>query len=149
MASFEARLTLPCSQREAFEFLLRPANVALISPPHMGLHFVDAPEIVSSGCRLKFRIQGFGQVREGEHVITSVVEHSQISESQVKGLFRSWQHEHLFESDARGQAILIDRIEFEPPGGVLGLLVTKNRVLDQLEDAFDHRHERLRKLLAR
>lgn len=147
MAVFEARFTLPCSQREAFEFLLRPANVALISPPQLGLHFLDAPEIVVPGSRLRFRIQGFGQIREGEHEITRVVEHSQVTERQVVGLFKNWVHEHLFETNSQGETVLIDQIDFEPPGGILGLLVTKDRVLDQLEEAFDHRHSRLSKLL--
>jgi hypothetical protein len=112
MAVFEARITLPCSQREAFDFLLRPANVALISPPQLGLHFIEAPEIVVPGSRLRFRI-----------------------------------HDHLFETNSQGETVVIDQIDFETPGGILGLLVTKDRVLDQLEEAFDHRHSRLSKLL--
>jgi len=147
MPQFEARVTLPCSQREAFDFLLRPADVALISPPQLGLHFVDAPEVVSQGDKLKFRVQGFGQIREGEHEITRVVEHSQVTERQLVGLFKLWVHEHLFETNSHGEAVIIDQIDFEAPGGILGLLVTKDRVLDQLEEAFDHRHARLQKLL--
>ncbi len=149
MALFEAQLILPCPQREVFDFLLRPANVALISPPEQGLYFVDAPEIVSQGTRLKFRIQVFGQVQEGEHEITSIVDDTRIIESQVKGVLKSWVHDHLFETNSNGEVVVTDRIEFEPPGGVLGLLVTKNRVLDQLEDAFEHRYVRMKKLLAK
>jgi len=147
MALFEARVTLPCTQREAFDFLLRPANVALISPPQLGLCFVDAPEVVSQGDRLKFRVQGFGQIREGEHEISRIVEHSQVTERQIVGLFKLWVHEHKFETNSNGEAVVIDQIDFESPGGILGLLVTKDRVLDQLEEVFDHRHARLQKFL--
>ena len=149
MPSFEAEATLPYPREQVFEFRLRPANVAQISPPGLGLHFVDPPEVVEQGTRLKFRVQGFGQIRESEHEITTLTPHSFVLERQIKGLFQKWHHEHLFETAPNGQTRIIDRIDFSPPGGVLGLLVTAQRVLDQLEEAFEDRHDRLSRLLAR
>ncbi|RPI89930.1 MAG: hypothetical protein EHM42_02185 [Planctomycetaceae bacterium] len=148
MALFEAKVTLPCTPQQVFDFLLRPTNVAEISPPSLGLCFLDPPEVIAKGTRLKFRIQGFGQIREGEHEIVEVLPHTQITENQVRGLLPRWVHDHLFTTNDDGETIVTDRIDFEPPGGVLGLLVTKNRVLDQLEEAFDHRHVQLLKRLA-
>lgn len=147
MAVFETSVTLPCTQQEAFEFLLRPANIVQISPPDLGLFFLDAPEVVQKGSRLKFRIQGFGQIRESEHEIVELEHHSQITENQIKGLLPRWVHEHLFSTNSDGETIVTDRIDFDPPGGVLGLLVTRSRILDQLEEGFDHRHAQLLKLL--
>ena len=42
-------------------------------------------------------------------------------------------HEHLVEEAPAGEVVAIDRIEFEPPGGMLGFLITKRRILDELE----------------
>lgn len=149
MPSFEAEAVLPHPREQVFDFLLRPANVVLISPPGLGLHFVDPPEVVAQGSRLRFRVQGFGQIRESEHEITTVTPHSFVLERQVKGLFQKWHHEHLFEIAPHGQTRVIDRIDFTPPGGVLGMLVTAQRVLEQLEDGFEDRHARLARLLAK
>jgi ligand-binding SRPBCC domain-containing protein len=148
MPLFETSVTLECPRERAFEFLLRPANVALISPPEMGLSFTSAPEVVELGSRLEFKVQGYGQVQTMVHEITNLVHPEQITETQIRGLFAKWVHEHSFEMNERGQVVVIDRIDFKPPAGLLGLLITSNRILEELEDGFAHRHRQLQKLLA-
>ena len=148
MPLFETSVTLECPRERAFEFLLRPANVALISPPEMGLSFTSAPEVVELGSRLEFKVQGYGQVQTMVHEITNLVHPEQITETQIRGLFAKWVHEHSFEMNERGQVVVIDRIDFKPPAGLLGLLITSNRILVELEDGFAHRHRQLQKLLA-
>jgi len=147
MPVFETRVTVDCPRERAFDFLLRPANVALIAPPDLGLSFTSAPEIVELGSRIEFKVQGFGQVRTMLHEITGLVPFEQITETQIRGLFAHWVHEHAFETSPEGHVVVIDRIDFLPPSGLLGLLVTADRILEQLEDGFAHRHEQLQKLL--
>lgn len=147
METFEARLTLPCSAEAAFDFLAQPENIKRISPPDMGLFFVDAPERLSLGARMSFKVQAFGVAREAVHEITQFDEPGSFTEQQVKGPLGHWVHEHLFEADGEGAVTLIDRIEFEPPGGIVGLMITADRILENLEEAFDHRHDQLEKLL--
>src|SRR5579863_8074678 len=146
MPVFETKVALTCPRERAFDFLVRPANVALIAPPELGLSFTSAPEIVQLGSRIEFKVQGFGQVQTMAHEITKLVPHELITETQVKGLFAHWVHEHAFETDSRGNVLVIDRIDFQPPAGLLGLLITANRILEQLEDGFAHRHKQLQKL---
>ena len=114
----------------------------------MGLSFTSAPEVVELGSRLEFKVQGYGQVQTMVHEITNLVHPEQITETQIRGLFAKWVHEHSFEMNERGQVVVIDRIDFKPPAGLLGLLITSNRILEELEDGFAHRHRQLQKLLA-
>jgi ligand-binding SRPBCC domain-containing protein len=148
MPVFEASVALDCPRERAFEFLLRPANVALISPPELGLSFINPPEVVELGSRIEFKVQGYGQVQTMVHEITGLVHLQQITETQIRGLFASWIHEHAFETNDRGQVVVIDRIDFQPPAGILGLLISADKILEQLEDGFAHRHAQLQKLLA-
>jgi ligand-binding SRPBCC domain-containing protein len=148
MPVFETSVTIDCPRERAFDFLLRPSNVVLISPPELGLSFIDPPEIVALGSRIEFKIQGYGQVQTMVHEITALDHPERITETQVEGLFGRWVHEHAFESNDQGQVIVIDRIDFKPPGGILGLLITADKILEQLEDGFAHRHAQLQKLLA-
>jgi ligand-binding SRPBCC domain-containing protein len=148
MAHFETRVSVECSPEKAYAFLARPANVARISPPDLGLTMVDAPEIVELGSRIEFRVQGFGKVQTFVHEITALIEHRQITEEQVQGLFGHWVHDHIFESRPGGGVDVIDCIDFEPPSGLLAFLITKDRILDQLAEGFEHRHEQLKQLLA-
>ena len=71
----------------------------------------------------------------------------QITETQVKGFFGQWIHTHSFKTNEQGQVAVSDRIEFKPPGGMLGLLVSANKILDQLDEGYHYRHKQLQKLL--
>lgn len=147
MAIFEVSTIIHCTVDDAFDFLIRPANIALISPPTMGLHFVSAPEEVIKGSTLKFKIQSFGQVQELVHEITHLDRPTRFIEQQVKGPLKAWIHEHHFESAGDGQVKISDTIEFLPPGGLLGFMVTESRILDSLDEGFDLRYKKLKALL--
>lgn len=147
MAEFETSVSVRCSLDQAFDFLLRPSNVQRVSPPNVGLHFLGAPEVVEVGSRLEFKIQAYGQVAKFVHEITQVDRPERIVERQVQGLFKSWVHAHELSTSPEGETVIVDRIEFEPPGGLLGLLVTSKRILEELEDGYFHRHKQLKKLL--
>ncbi len=146
METFEARLSLPCSPETAFEFLIQPSNIKLISPPAMGLFFVEAPERLSLGAKMHFKLQAYGVARESIHEVTQFQSAQRFVEQQVSGPLRKWVHEHVFEVSDSG-VTLIDRIQFEPPGGVVGLIITAARIQENLEDGFDHRHSVLEKML--
>jgi len=148
MPVFETSVTLDCPLNQAFEFLLRPANIAMIAPPDLGLAFTDAPEVLALGSRFEFKVLAYGQVQTMLHEITHFEHGRQITETQIKGLLAHWIHEHKFETNGAGQVVVIDRIDFNPPPGMLGLLVTANKILDQLDDGYYYRHRQLQKLLS-
>ena len=147
MADFEASVTLNCSVEDIFDFLLQPENMKRISPPELDLVFVNAPKMLELGSLFQFKLQSFGLVQEIAHEITALSRPDSFIEKQVKGPLKHWVHEHILKVDESGVVTVIDRIEFEPPGGLAGLLVTKSRILDALNDGFEHRHEQLKKLL--
>lgn len=147
MARFETEVELPAPAATLFEFFLRPSNVQKIAPPELGLAFVEAPELVTVGTRLKFKVQSWGQVQSMEHEIITLDAPTLIHERQVRGLFKRWEHWHEFRQTGNG-TIVRDVIEFDRPGGVIGLLVTESKILDQLEEGFEHRHDKLRGLFA-
>lgn len=145
MARFETEVELSAPAELLFDFFLRPVNVQKIAPPELGLAFVDAPELVSVGTRLKFKVQSWGQVLSMEHDIITLDAPTLILEKQVRGVFRTWEHRHEFITTG-GKTRVRDVIEFEKPGGVIGLLLTEAKILDQLEEGFEHRHNKLQGL---
>lgn len=147
MEVFEVRLTVPCPVETAFDFVIRPENLMKISPPEVSLAFVNVPDRYAMGSRIDFKVQVFGLVREISHEVTAWDEPHSFVEQQVAGPFQKWIHEHRFESTDDGRTVLIDRIEFEKPGGAVGLIMNANRIRENLEDAFDFRHEMLEQLL--
>lgn len=145
MTVHEEPLEIPVPLEKLFDFLRRPANVALVSDPAAGLQLVSAPELVELGSIITFRIAAFGQVREATHEVIELDPYRKIAEMQTAGPMKSWRHQHTFEASGDG-TILIERIEFEPPGGIVGLLVTADRILEQVEDAMYYKGQALRKL---
>jgi ligand-binding SRPBCC domain-containing protein len=147
MARFEFETRLPCPPDRLFDFLLRPQNVARISDPNTGLTIVSAPEVVAVGSRIQFQLMGYGAVQTAVHEITEVQHAARIMEVQVEGPVKSWRHQHLFEADGDGVRML-DLIEFEPPGGLLGFIATASRISSSLEDGFFYRQQELERLVA-
>ena len=147
MAEFSTSVTVDGPIEKVFNFLIRPANAVKFSPPDLGIVLIDAPEVLQAGSRIEFKIQTWGQVTNLIHEIMTFIEPTQYVERQIKGPFKAWLHTHLLETNAAGQVVVTDQIEFEPPGGLIGLLVTKKKIIEHLEDGFFYRHDHLRKLL--
>ncbi len=146
MAQFESELWLPCGVEALFAFLLRPLNVQRISDPRLGLTFESAPDVVDTGSRIAFKVQAYGVVQHIEHEITAVESPRLIVEEQIKGPMKAWRHEHHFEPKDDG-VVMIDRIIFQPPGGMLGFLVKESHIIDGLEDGFLHREQELKRIV--
>lgn len=146
MAVFEASVDLACTPDEAFEFLAQPENIRLITPSSMMLVFDAAPQKLSLGSRMEFRVQAYGVVRSAVHDVVAWNAPRSFVERQIEGPMGAWEHEHLFEPIANGTRVT-DRITFKTPGGVLGLLINERKIREALDDGFGHRHAELEKRL--
>lgn len=147
MAIFEAESTVNCSLETLWDFLIRPANVAATTPPDMKLIIVQGPEVVELGSRLLLEIQAFGQSQRTMHEIVEFDPHRQFSEQQIKGPLRAWVHDHIVEELSDGACRLVDRIRFEPPGGLVGLLMNESRLKGLLQKSFAHRYGEIKRRL--
>ncbi len=147
MAVFETSLILDATPEQAFDFLIRPANHEKLSPPGVGLRFVNPPEVYALGTQFEFKIQAWGIVQTMTYEIVEFQRPGIFIERQIQGPMKHMQQEHRFEIDKNGQLVITDIIEFTPPGGLLGLMATESKILENLEDGFYHRHQQLRKLL--
>ncbi len=146
MARFEEQFTIARPRAEVFDFLIQPLNVEEISSPDLGLAIINAPERLLPGARIEFMIQGFGPWQTAAHEITEFQPPQRYVERQVKGVMKSWIHEHLFEEDGE-KTIVIDRVEFQPPAGLIGKLATEERILRSLVESISYRNEALRTML--
>ncbi|MDB5336357.1 MAG: hypothetical protein JWN70_1976 [Planctomycetaceae bacterium] len=99
------------------------------------------------GAKFEFKVQAWGTVQTSHFEIVEFDRPNLFVEVQLKGPMKSWRHEHRFATNADGQTVVTNRIEFTPPGGLVGLLVTESKILDSMEDGFYHRHQQLKKLL--
>ena len=148
MAIFESRTPLECSAEAAFDFLIRPENSLAISPPSMRVTLESAPETIEQGSRVAIRVHVPGHAQRFVHEVTEFERPRRFVVRQVEGVFKHYVHEHLIE--ARGPEVdVIDRVDFAPPGGLLGFLLTERRIRDGLEATVHKRQEEMRRQLER
>jgi ligand-binding SRPBCC domain-containing protein len=146
MPLFENRTVLKASPEQVFEYILRPSNLQSIAPPESQFVYVQPPQLIELGSRLICKVQAYGMVQQLTYEIVELVSPHRYREKMVEGPLRLWLHDYIVEPSESGQVTLVNRIEFEPPGGLLGLMVNESRILDALEDGFDYRSKALQKV---
>lgn len=147
MPRFEASIEIARRPEPVFEFLMRPANAVAVTPADTDLTLVEAPDVLFAGCRIEFEIKAYGQTQRFVHEVIELEPPRRFLEVQREGLFREFRHEHVVEPAEGEASLLIDRVDFEPPGGMLGFLLTEQRVRDMLASSFAHRQREIKRLV--
>ena len=147
MPLLESSVSIRCPVERAFDFLTLSDNFTKIVPPDLQLRMVQSPGRLSLGSRFEVQVMGFGIPQNVIYEITEFVHPHRFQESQVKGPLGRYVHVHTLAQDEDGTVLVTDRIEFEPPGGMLGFLLTADRLKASLEQGLMHRHRELKRLL--
>lgn len=147
MPEYEHQQRLACSVESLFDYLTRPVNQVRLSQPESRLTFLDPPEVIASGDELEFEVRAYGTTQSVTHEIVTVERPHLILERMLHGPLEELEHEHRFESDAGG-AVMIDRIQFVPPGGMIGLLLTEERLRKSFAESLAYRSRILEELVA-
>lgn len=143
MPHFSASVDLPQSAQVIFAFFLRPANILAMKPADLHLELIEGPDIVEAGSRVTWKVRRWGVAQRFVHEVIEMVPNERLVEKQIQGPFPQWLHTRRFETLGPGTR-LTDEIAFEPPTGILGRLVTAEKVLGELGEAFAERERWLR-----
>jgi len=144
IAEYETHLN--CSPAGLFDFLSQISNVPKVTDPKIGISFTSAPDIIEHGSRLDFQIITFGQVVKSTHQIMQFERPRLVEEQQIQGPMKAWVHRHEYTATPEG-VLMQDRVDFELPGGLIGLLLSESKVRDHLEDGFFYREQKLNELI--
>lgn len=145
MASFRTETILAAPPEEIFDFLIRPENMIRVTAPESGLKPVSAPDVLGHGSHIELELNGFGPPQRFLYEVTEFSRPTRFTETLVKGPLKSFRHEHDFEAIPGGTRVS-DTVEFQPPGGMLGFLVTEDRIRKGLEQGLTFRYEELAKI---
>jgi len=143
---FESTTTLICPAASVFDFVSRPANLLRVSPPELHVKLSDPPEVLELGAVLVMTARRWGFP---QRFITQVVKFEpgrMFVEEQRHGPFKKMVHHHIVESDGAG-ARMIDRIEYEPPGGPLGLMLSPSRIEKEMAELYAFRIQKFKEIL--
>jgi ligand-binding SRPBCC domain-containing protein len=106
---------------------------------------VSAPEIMQVGARLVWKGRRWGISQQIIQEVTAFQQENMISLEQKQGPFARWLHAHHFEGTDVSTTI-VEKIDFEPPGGMLGFLVTANTIRKDLDKLTAYREKRLKEI---
>ena len=143
MLIFSAEITLARPIEEVFDFFRRPANRVELAPPDLDLRLAEAPIQIELGSRVVVKVRRWGLRQTLTAEVIGFEPPTRIVEEQRGGPFRRWVHSHTFSATGEGTR-LVESIDYEPPGGALGLLMTAAVIESELRRLYDYRRQRLR-----
>ncbi|HEY0976371.1 MAG TPA: SRPBCC family protein [Flavobacteriales bacterium] len=139
---------LPLGVEEAWSFFSSPGNLARITPPDMGFviraPFSSAP--LHAGQRIRYTVSPLLRIPlTWVTLITEVDEPHRFVDTQERGPYRRWWHQHTF-TPQDGGTLMHDRVEYELPFGPLGDLAHRLLVKRRLQRIFAYRKSTLERL---
>jgi ligand-binding SRPBCC domain-containing protein len=146
MPTFEAVTLVACPPERVWEFLCRPANLIRVSPPELHMQLVEGPERLQLGSRITVQGRRWGIQQRVTSEVTQFVEMDLLIDEQKQGPFGKFVHMHKIEPAAEGTK-MTDRIDYAPPGGLLGLAMTAKRIAGDLEWVFAYRTRKIKEIL--
>lgn len=147
MGQFTLSAQFDCSPATLRDYLGATANFPSITDPELEFEIVEAPEFVTAGAEIAFSII-MGGIRQVLRHRWTTVSDSQIVAEQLIGPTESWVHDQTVQASPGG-CELRETILFEPPGGMLGFMVTEDAILQSLTSGTTIRHELIaRQLIA-
>jgi ligand-binding SRPBCC domain-containing protein len=147
MPQYTTTLDLARPVEDVFALFAAPAQLVCLAPPELRLELLEGPERVQLGSVLRWQARRAGVRQFLVTEITAFEENGSIVEKQKQGPFARWEAVRRFAPHDDGTR-LIETVEFEPPRGVLGLLLNAKAIGAELERMFAYRELRLREMLA-
>lgn len=135
MAHFEYMTVVAAPPQRVFDFLADVWNLPTVSPE---MQVIAAPPRLALGSRFTTQVRKFGLRRTVTSEVTAFDEGVSFTDVQVRGPFRRLEHTHVVEP-AEGGTRMKDRIRFEPPGRLLGWVMTERRLMRIFQEAFRRR----------
>ncbi len=146
MPTFEAAAEFACPPATLYDFLIRPANLLKVSPPDLHVRLIEAPERIEIGSRLAIEARYLGLRQRLTTVVRALEPERLIVDEQIEGPFRKYRHERRLKEIPGGVA-LTGCIDYEPPAGMIGLLVSKSRIEQYIVQMHDYGTRAMQALL--
>ena len=146
MARVVVEQSWPFPVAEVFAFFLRPANLLRVAPPELHLRLLGGPDEVALGARVSVQARRWGLAVRVVTEVTVLEPGTLLVEEQREGPLKRWVVTRRFER-AGGGTRPTEEVEYEPPGGMLGRVLTERAVEEELWRGFAYREARVAEAL--
>ena len=134
---------------QVFAFFADAANLQRMTPPWLDFRIVTPPPIrMCEGALIDYRLKVRGLPMRWRTRIDAWEPPYRFADTQVRGPYSVWMHEHRFEPAPDGGAYCHDHVRYRVPGGPLAPLLHRLWVRRDVEAIFDYRTRQLAKLFS-
>jgi ligand-binding SRPBCC domain-containing protein len=141
----QSELFLPRPLEEIFAFFADAHNLEKLTPPWLHFRILNPdPVEMKVGTLIDYHLRLHGFPVRWQSKITVWEPPHRFVDSQTRGPYRLWNHEHSFSAAKAGTDIR-DSVEYAVMGGIL---VQKLFVAPDLKKIFNYRHAKLREIFA-
>ena len=147
MAEFQAELVFNHPVAVVFDFHITPANLVRLLPSDTPAQLVEAPLKLELDQEFELQVIVWGISQQLRYRVLDCSDPHQLITQQIKGPFRAWREVHRFQPTEQGGTRLQYAVQFEPPGGMLGLMMNAKKVVANLEKVIPYRQQRTQELL--
>jgi len=144
MTTFSKSIYIETSLKALYDFHLDTNNIKKITPPDTKVEILEIDPPLKKGSIVKLRATKFFIPQMWEVEIEKLDELHLIVDLAKKSPFFYWRHEHRFSQEG-GKVKMEDYVEFIPPFGILGDLVTP-LILRDLDKMFTYRHKKTKEI---
>lgn len=142
--SREAAVNAPIE--EVFAFFAKAENLNIITPPELNFKIITPlPIEMKQGNLIDYRIKLSGISFKWKTEITNWEPPYRFVDTQLKGPYRVWIHEHTFRSHLN-TTIVKDVVSYLPPGWIFEPVIHSLAVKKKLEHIFDYRMEKIKSI---
>ncbi len=139
---------LPISIQEAWSFVATAENLEKITPPWLNFKVLKtSTPSIEKATRIEYKLLFHGIALRWTSEISSWEKEQKFSDKQIRGPYKSWNHQHTFENLGEG-TLIKDHIEYTLPCFPLGELALP-LVKRDLKIIFNYRKQALKKLLGK
>lgn len=139
---------VPTPLEQTFDFFADPRNLEAITPPWLHFRILDAPDRLRRGSLLRYSLRLFRIPIRWTTEITAWDPPHGFTDTQLRGPYRLWVHEHRLEDVGTGTRVT-DRVRYRVPLGPAGRVANRLLVRAWLDEIFDYRGRRLAERLTR
>jgi ligand-binding SRPBCC domain-containing protein len=132
---------------DLFAFLTRPKNLLELAPADLRLELVGAPDLLQAGSKIVWKGRRWGISVQLTHEVITFDPDRLIVFEQKQGPFARWVHANYFEKHDDHTKI-VEKIEFDPPGGLLGYVLTADKIRGDIEKLTAYREKKLKEIFA-
>jgi ligand-binding SRPBCC domain-containing protein len=136
------RISLPIA--DVFDFFADATNLEAITPASLRFQIITpSPIEMRTGTTIDYRLRIHGVPTRWRSRISVWEPPHRFADTQLRGPYRFWHHEHTFAEDGHG-TVMCDHVHYRAPGG---RLVNRLLVARDIEKIFRYRQACLVELL--